>query len=234
MILPGSKIKESQDGRYGREFTYSFWIFIKNSNYGYTTETNCSEPGKGNKHIFHKGSEGIDNNCGNIDSEPVDDEPVDGEPIESFTNSIVSSKMPILQYPGVWLNSTTNDLIFCVNTHEESNSTVSVGNIPVDKWVHVTFILINNNVDIYINCNLKKRHTFTSVPKINYGNMYITHYGGFLGYLSKLRYYNYALEPYAILNLCKEMPESVDKVPQDVAVEPPYLSDNYGLIQIIV
>ena len=204
LTLPGSNIKESKDGRYGREFSYSFWIFIKNANYGYTTETDCNAPGKGNKHIFHKGSYVLDKSCGAINTESEES----GNIISQNTNSQNISgenknRTPVLQYPGVWLNSRSNELIFCVNTQEDSNSQVTISNVPVDKWVHISLILINNNVDIYVNCNLKKRHTFSSVPKINYGNMYITHYGGFLGYLSKLRYYNYALEPYSILNLCK-------------------------------
>ena len=221
-IINGSSIPQSFDGRYGREFSYSFWIYIKNSNYGYNTVTSCAsnEENENNnlklKHIFHKGSAGIDTTCAT--SSTVKDN-IDA----SFNN------LPLLQYPGVWLDSNTNDLIFNVNTHNTPNNyeKYKLTNIPIDKWVHITFILINNNIDLYVNCNLKKRYTLDGVPKINYGNFFIANYGGFMGYLSKLRYYNYALEPFTIMNLCKEMPDDVSNVNSDASVEPPYLANDY-------
>ena len=71
--------------------------------------------------------------------------------------------------------------LFLSSTDSQS---ITLSNLPIDKWVHITFILINNNVDLYVNCNLKKRYTLKSVPKYNHGDLYITSYGGFLGYIS--------------------------------------------------
>ena len=51
-IIPGSKIPLSNDGKYGREFSYSFWIYIKNSNYGYTTATDCKDSNRWSKTYF--------------------------------------------------------------------------------------------------------------------------------------------------------------------------------------
>tara|TARA_B110000037_G_scaffold139631_1_gene157924 strand:- start:294 stop:1436 length:1143 start_codon:yes stop_codon:yes gene_type:complete len=214
-IIEGNKIPLSSDGRYGREFSYSFWIYIKNSNYGYTTATDCQSNKSGLKHIFHKGSSGIDTTCAVDSSEST-------EIKKNYNN------LPVLQYPGVWLDSEKNDLVFNVNTQNTPNNyDIRLTNIPIDKWVHITFILINNNIDLYVNCNLKRRYTLDSVPKINYGNFFISNYGGFLGYLSKLRYYNYALEPFAIMNLCKVMPDNVSKLQTDKEVNIPYLADDY-------
>ena len=133
----------------------------------------------------------------------------------------------------MWLNTKTNSIKFVVNTEENPYNNpnhpdnLELNNLPVDKWVHITFIIINNNIDVYLNCNLKKRHTLQYVPKYNYGDLFVTSFGGFLGYLSKLRYYNYALEPYDIINQCKMPPSSISEVSQDSQIEPPYLSDDY-------
>ena len=123
---------------------------------------------------------------------------------------------------------------FVINTEkypnrpgDDNTQSMTLSNLPIDKWIHITFILINNNVDLYINCNLKKRYTLQSVPKYNYGDLYITSYGGFLGYISKLRYYNYALEPFDILRQCEMKPDSIVDVVADEDIEPPYLADDY-------
>jgi hypothetical protein len=65
-------------------------------------------------------------------------------------------------------------------------------------WVNLIIVLIGGSVDVYINGNLKKRTKLTGVPKINYGNLYVTNWGGFQGYVSNLRYFNYAIQPYIV------------------------------------
>lgn len=47
------KIPQPQDNQYGTEFSYSFWIYLNDSNF----DTSCNETNiSGFKHIFHKGS----------------------------------------------------------------------------------------------------------------------------------------------------------------------------------
>lgn len=219
LIVPNSRIKESVDARYGLECSYSFWIYIKSSNYSYISNTNCNNIEENYKHILHKGnSDFASSGCDNKSDNKADKE---------------GFKYPLLQFPGMWLNTKTNSIKFVVNTEENPYNNpnhpdnLELNNLPVDKWVHITFIIINNNIDVYLNCNLKKRHTLQYVPKYNYGDLFVTSFGGFLGYLSKLRYYNYALEPYDIINQCKMPPSSISEVSQDSQIEPPYLSDDY-------
>ena len=113
-IIYSHKIKESVDTRYGREFSYTFWIYIKNSNYGYTTETDCKKSKSNFKHIFHKGSEELSKSCKNI----IDD----SKKKNTFNN------LPLLQFPGVWLDSNNNDLLFNVNTQKDSITIKAVQN----------------------------------------------------------------------------------------------------------
>jgi len=175
------QIMPPSDSQYGTEFTYSFWIFIKDTNFS-NSSSQCggSSFADGFKHVFHKGSN--------------DYVPSGG----SATSSSKQTNYPVLQSPGVWLYPNTNKLNIRFNTYENVVETADVGNIPLNMWVNVIVILIGNSVDVYINGNLKKRVKLTGVPKLNYGNLYTTNWGGFQGYLSNLRYFNFAIQPYLV------------------------------------
>ena len=142
--------------------------------------------------------------------------------------------LPLLQSPGVWLYPNENKLNIRFNTYNNQNTSVyetcDVGNIPINKWVHISIILIGNSVDVYVNCNLKKRQTLSGVPKLNDGDLYLTQFGGFNGFLSRFRYYNYAIDPFELDLICKMGPSSNTPV-QDLSSGGnggvSYLSPNY-------
>ncbi len=180
--FPAYQLLPPTDNQYGTEFSYSFWIFIKDSNFTNAT-ANCG--GSNFLHVFHKGS---------TDFNP--------------TNDNTQSSTPILQCPGVWLYKTTNKLNIRFNTYDNIIETADVGNIPLNMWVNVTIILIGSSVDVYINGNLKKRVKLQGVPKLNYGNLYTSNWGGFAGYLSNLRYFNYAIQPYLVDQLYNSGPST--------------------------
>ncbi len=62
MKIEGYKIANPSDGKYGTEFSYSFWIYLKDSNFSASADdVDCEDNlGKNSipnfKHIFHKGS----------------------------------------------------------------------------------------------------------------------------------------------------------------------------------
>ena len=66
----------------------------------------------------------------------------------------------------------------------------------------------------------------TSIPKQNFGNVWINMNGGFDGYISKFRYYNYAIEPYQITQICKIGPSSLNDINKKED-SPPYLAADY-------
>jgi len=176
-----NKIMPSSDTAFGTEFTYSCWLYIKDTNFssnGSSISSNCSNDSSFPlKHIFHKGSYDYVPNGG------------------TTTNKI---SYPLLQMPGVWLYPNTNKLNIQFNTYENVIETADVGNIPLNMWVNLVIILIGGSVDIYINGNLKKRNKLKGVPKINYGDFYLTNWGGFQGYTSRLRYFNYSIQPFLV------------------------------------
>ena len=127
--------------------------------------------------------------------------------------------------PGVYLAPGTNELIVLMNTYTTINEEVKVPNFPMNKWVNIVIRVMDNALDVYINGSLSTRHILSSVPKQNYGDVYVGSNGGFSGTLSNLRYYNYALQPPEILDITNKGPnlKEIKTTTPDVVV-PPYLS----------
>ena len=130
-----------------------------------------------------------------------------------------------LQAPGVWLYPNYNKLSINMNTFSSVRETCDVGNIPIGKWIHLGIVVIGKNIDIYINGDLKKRCEFKGIPKQNYGDLYVTNYGGFDGFVSKMKYFNYAVPIWKVIQLFNMGPS---KLPcTDSGTKPPYLAADY-------
>jgi hypothetical protein len=151
------------------------------------------------QHIFHKGEQNIDTDTG-----------------LNFPNNA----------PGLYISPNTNELVVIMNTFNVINEEIKIPNFPMNKWVHVVIRVMNNNaLDIYINGALAKRHILSSVPKQNYGNVYVASNGGFTGNLSNLRYFKYAIQPGELLALTDAGPNlTINSKSVALASVPPYLS----------
>ena len=137
-----------------------------------------------------------------------------------------TSGMP-LQAPGIWLYKATNRLAINMNTYYSVKESCDVANIPLNKWFHLTIMVIGNSIDVYINCNLKKRCKFKGIPKVNYGDLYVNMWEGFDGFISNIRYWDRSIPGYKIEKICKEGPS---KAPcTDTGVNPPYLAKDYWM-----
>jgi len=134
---------------------------------------------------------------------------------------------PLLQAPGVWLYPNENKLSINMNTWNNPRDSTII-TIPVGKWVNIALILVGQSLDIFLNCSLIKRHKLSSVPKLNYQDLHINYFGGYQGYMSKFRYYPYALQPYEIEQICKNPPGTLDDLANNLTA-PPYLSKKYYL-----
>jgi hypothetical protein len=162
---------------------------------------NITDIGKSNQyqHIFHKGEQNIDTETG-----------------LNFPNNA----------PGLYISPNTNELVVIMNTFNVINEEIKIPNFPMNKWVHVVIRVMNNNaLDVYINGALAKRHILSSVPKQNYGNVYIASNGGFTGNLSNLRYFKYAIQPGELLSITDAGPNlTVNTKSVALTSIPPYLS----------
>lgn len=122
------------------------------------------------KHIFHKGNDGI-----NVSTDPIG--------MNSPNNC-----------PGLYIAPFTNNLVVVMSTFDEPKEEVVIKDLPLNKWVNVIIrVSRQNQLDVYINGVLSKRHMLQSVPKQNYGDVFVSMNGGFSGYTSDLRYFSKAL-----------------------------------------
>lgn len=122
------------------------------------------------KHVFSKGN----NNWNSSSSNP---------PGVAYPNNA----------PGVYLSPTTNDLYVFMNTYDVINEEIVVNSVPLNKWFNLIICCVNKSIDVYINGIVVNSHQLVSVPKQNYGDVYVCNNGGFSGNLSNLDYYNKAV-----------------------------------------
>ena len=97
--------------------------------------------------------------------------------------------------PGLWLYPDTNALHARINTFASPNEGCDIKNIPLQKWVHIVYVLNNRTVDIYIDGKLERSCVLRGVPKLNEDPVYVCDNGGFFGKISNVVYYRYAMKP---------------------------------------
>ena len=127
--------------------------------------------------------------------------------------------------PGVVLHPDTNSMRVYMNTVDRILEYVDVDNLPLKKWMHIAIVLKNKDLDVYVNGFLKVRKELSSIPKQNDYDLWVNMFGGFEGYLSKLRYHNYAITFDEVDNAIKNGPSSSACI--DSGEEPPYLDNRW-------
>lgn len=145
------------------------------------------------KHIFHKGSRNMQNNM-------------------AYPNNA----------PGMYLHETRNTVVIVMNTFESVNEEVEINDIPLNKWINIAIRVRDKTMDVYANGRLVQRHIFTSVPKQNYGEVFVNMNGGFSGYISDLWYHDYALTGTQIMDIVNHGPNM--KMDKSMDIFPPYFS----------
>ena len=114
-----------------------------------------------------------------------------------------------------------------MNPTKMSNYT-DVSNVPIGKWVHIGVVVHQRTMDIYLNGLLKSRTLLDGLPKQNFGDLYLTQNGGFNGFISRFRYFSYAVSFATIETEINHGPSlKMDSGTSDVDQMPPYLSRYY-------
>lgn len=162
---------------------------------------NLTLAGNRRKHIFHKGSQPSSHN--NVD---------DGT---FYPNNA----------PGLYIHPNKNTLIVVMNTFDKVMEEVEVNDIPLNKWINVAIRVEGKKMDVYINGTIALRHIFNSVPKQNYGNVYVNMNNGFNGLLSDLWYHDYALSGTQIDEIVAAGPDMT--MTDSTNIFPKYLSLNW-------
>jgi hypothetical protein len=135
------------------------------------------------KHVFHKGENNINTNKNAFGI--------------NFPNN----------GPGLYIGPVKNELVVVMNTFKTINEEIVIDDIPLNKWINVIIRVDNQNVlDVYINGKLARRHILDSVPKQNYGDVFVSANGGFSGFTSDLKYYAEAISLSEIQRLVNKGP----------------------------
>lgn len=133
--------------------------------------------------------------------------------------------------PGLYIAPDSNELVVVMNTFENITEEIRIPNIPIKKWVNVIIRTNSLNLDVFINGVLTRRHIFQSVPKQNYGDVYLSANSGFSGNTSSLRYFNYAIGTNKIQSILNDGPKLKPISSYDMATKPPgYLSMRWYLM----
>lgn len=194
-------ILRSVNEREGLEFTWSVWLFVeKIGDPGSSVYPNDSRY----KHIFNKG---------------------DYQNVQSATNwqgnNVNGMNFPN-NGPGLYLSQKTNSLVVVMNTFNNVIEEVEVKDIPINKWFNLVIRCKGKKMDTYVNGTIVSRHIFQSVPKQNYGDIWVSQRGGFDGMLSSLRYFSHALTGVEVEELVKAGPNLT--ADDSLRIFPPYLA----------
>ena len=127
--------------------------------------------------------------------------------------------------PGVYIHPTRNTLISVINTFNNIVEEVEVNDIPLNKWILLGIRVEDNKMDVYVNGTIVLRHVFKSVPKQNYGDVYINMNSGFNGLMSDLWYHDRALSGTEIEQIVEAGPDLT--MEDSMNVFPHYLSLNW-------
>ena len=115
--------------------------------------------------------------------------------------------------PGFYFHHNTNKLITVMKTMTSNGQDnagfehCEVENFPLQKWVHVVYILNNRHVEIYINGKLEKTCALKNMPNINTTKpLQIAPGGGFYGQISNFQYFTRALQAIDVTGLYEAGP----------------------------
>jgi hypothetical protein len=168
-------IPRSSNEDNGIEFTWAVSLYIKDQ----PTSSKAKY-----MHIFSKGS------------------------VPTFTDASASQTQTTIttinQAPGLYFDRVENKLIVKMDTFNNPTSTIEIPSIPHNKWFNVLIRCKQTLIDVYINGQIAKSTILPSTPKQNYGNVYISESGGFVGNISNLFYYKHALSINEIQKLLED------------------------------
>ena len=199
-------IQRSKNEKDGLEFTWSTWLYLKES----SIDPNGAVGEY--KHIFSKGD-----GASNIY--------VSGTSIGEGSVNMNDGMIWPNASPGLYLRSTPTvadsttgytgnhvQLRVAMTTFGSDDATlpivetIDIDNIPLEKWINIIIRVKGLIVDVYLNGIIVKRHILQSTPKQNYGDVHTGLNSGFNGYISGLRYFDYAIEVGKISSIIDQGP----------------------------
>ena len=177
-------IKRSNNQLKGLEFSWSIWLFLSgtpkdDAKYQY-------------QHIFNKGDLKMNTTEGGATINTTGVFNINGPGMYLVKDPTTPTKANIRIIMDTVSKDTPIANTFTPNTY------VDVQNVPLNKWVNITFRVENKIMDVYVNGTISNRLVFENVPLQTYNDIQLCQNGGFNGQLSNLRYFNYSLNIFEI------------------------------------
>ena len=183
----------------GIEFTYSTWIFVDD-----VPAPRSLPSAPRYRHIFHKGS------TDSFDSSGLS-QPVNSPGLYLVTSGTEGRRQKV-------------DLEVVMSTFDDPLETVTIHDVPLNKWLNVVIMVKGQVLDVYINGTIAGRHVLQGVPMQSYGPLNMSLNGGFNGRMSTTQYFAYALSPVQIANLASVHPSLTEQSGGLANPFPQYLS----------
>jgi len=175
----------------GIEFTWNVWFFIDRLNPKNPTYSRIFSKGSENGNLsLNTPADCLDDSCKNLfNNSPGLFITQNKQKDSIFPNSI----SPVKDQNNV-------NMILLINTFQPSSTkkeyaeSITIENLPVQKWICATIRVQQTTVDVYINGMMTQRKILNNIPRQNYYDVLVGDINdGFLGSISSLRYYNSAL-----------------------------------------
>jgi len=221
----------SRDEQVGSAFSYSMFVFIHPDTFDKTPNAATADQ------------------CGNMLPPPGQAQGFSQTKLKHIFHKGSDSGFPNLA-PAVFVESDKNTLRIYMNTIDAWDNYVSVPNVPVAKWFHLVIVLKGVNLDVYVNGNIAVRMKLATVPRLNFGPLYVmknmyfpdksgydkalfadyTVVGPMKGMVSRLKYFSYALNYAHIDSLYREranMNSIVSQASETNGTQPPYFWDDW-------
>lgn len=113
------------------------------------------------------------------------------------------------QCPGIWMTPNQNNIrtVFTTRRLNKNNELkdyleyCQINDIPIGVWSHISIVMINKTIAIYLNGELVRTCIFKGQPEFNNGPLQVSYSGGFNGQLKNFRYIGKRLSPEYIRQL---------------------------------
>lgn len=149
------------------------------------------------------------------------------EPYDCNTLNVGATTTTNLDCEKISYCSVNNNKTKCEN---KTNEVCIIPNIPFKKWFHVSIILMNHYLDVYINGNLYERFEIKGVVNQNDNDLIIGGNKPANVSIMNLQYFNRAIPYFKISKMMDDFDTKNAKVIMDTTEdEPPYLGKDYWI-----
>jgi hypothetical protein len=125
-----------------------------------------------------------------------------------FIKGSVDPNNVVSRAPGLWLYPNKNSIHARIDTTAQDLETegCDIDNVPLNKWVHIVYVLNNRVVNMYMDGKLNRSCNLNGIPIVNDEPLTIGLSNTYFGQIAKLQYYSHAVSGSDVIQLFTEGP----------------------------